>query len=424
MNFLTQNNPPRVLHVVESWQPRTTGYTIRSWALITAQARAAYVEPHVLVTSRQQMYGFNSVTQPPLLNGRLHLAEVSPRERSLRRAYGSYIDRQHLAQTIRHLCETQRIDLIHSHWSSGVGAAAAQVASELGLPLVAEVRFDLAGATMVETVRWPAPGLEALLRRLFERYLRRADAIVAASYSLADLLRRDFPQRASRITVVPNGVNSGLFRPAAKDEALASELGLAGKVVIGSTSNMLRYEGLDRLLHVLPAVQAEVPNLCVLLVGSGTQFERLQSQAQQHKLPVVFSGRVPKEAVPRYLNLMDIFAVPRRAASITQFASPLKVVEAMACGLPVVGSATGDMSTLLADGRGCLTAPDLMDELVSALIALGRDAERRRAMGQQARAWAEQHLSWAETVGIYREVYGGIQPHSASLRPLSPVEAL
>ena len=397
--------PLRVLHVVESWRPKVSGYTTRSWDLVTAQVPAAGIEPYVLVTSRQRSYGVSDVEVPPELEGRVEALSPSPLEQSLRRVRGFFVDGRHLERMIVAACRKHDIGLIHGHWSSGIGVAAARAAQALGLPFVAEVRFDLAGAVMTETVRAPVALLERTLRRRFERHLRHADAVVAASFSLADLLRETFPALAARMTVVPNGADCTTFRPGSKDPALLRQLGLEGQLVIGSTSNMLRYEGLDLLLEALPDVRAQIPDVHVLLVGDGTQQERLRRLATQRDLPVTFTGRVPMADVPRYLHLMDLFAVPRRPAAITRYASPIKVTEAMAAGLPVVGSRVGDVPALLGESRGVLVEPGSVDELARALIDLAGDAQERQAMGQRARRWTEQHLSWHDVASLYETVY-------------------
>ena len=94
---------------------------------------------------------------------------------------------RHVAAITEALAE-HGADAVHVHWGSTLGAAAARAADEAGLPLVAEVRFDLAGAAVAQTGGdLPAPAAaalrraEPLLRRRFERHLERADAVVAAS---------------------------------------------------------------------------------------------------------------------------------------------------------------------------------------------------------------------------------------------------
>ena len=400
------SEPPRVLHVVESWRPRLSGYTTRGWALLEAQAATGIARPSVLVTSRQHTYGVHGADAPEAVGGRILLASPSACERRLRRLRPFYVDGAALQRQIEQAAAAMQAEIVHAHWSSGIGGAAQRAARHLGLPFVAEVRFDLAGAVMTETVRRPVAVVERALRRRFERHLLRAGAVVAASHSLGALLAREMPALRARLSVVPNGVDTERFAPPAPAarEAARERLDLAGKLVVGSTSNMLRYEGLDALLDAAGRLRTQLPDLHVLLVGDGTQREALQAQAEQSGLPVTFTGRVPFAEVPELLGAMDAFAIPRRSATITRYAAPIKAVEAMAVGLPVVGAAVGDLPELLAEGRGLLVPPEAPAALDRALLDLA-DAGRRAAIGRQARHWTETHGTWASAVAPYREAY-------------------
>lgn len=357
------------------------------------------------MSSRQQTYGQDSVTSREGLESRLRAVRPSALESWARRLRPFQVHRQHLEMAILSAVEEMRADLIHVHWSSGIGKAAAAAAKRLGLPLVAEIRFDLAGATMSETVRLPVPPLERALRRHFDGHLDRADAVVAAGDSLAAFLRTERPELASRIFTVPNGVDSQRFQPGPADPGVLAHLGLEGKFVVGSTSNMLRYEGLDLLLRALKAVQLRVPSVQALLVGAGTQFEELQAQARTMGVPVTFTGKVPAAEVPQMLRLFNVFVIPRRDVTITRFAGPIKLVEAMACGLPIVGSRVGDIPMLLADGRGVVVEPDSIPALACALAEVAADAGGLARMGGLARAWAETHLCWSGAAESYLEIY-------------------
>jgi glycosyltransferase involved in cell wall biosynthesis len=399
---------------MESWRPRLAGYTTRGWALLEAQAAAGIAQPSVLVTSRQQTYGAGGVEAPNAVI-QVRQAPTSRRERLLRRVRPFYVDAAALQREVERAAQDFGAEIVHVHWSSGIGWAAARAAARLGLPFVAEVRFDLAGAVMTETVRRPVAMAERALRWRFERHLQRADAVVAASHSLGALLVRERPALRDRLFVVPNGVDAPRFAPSAPEVRAATRerLGLDGKLVVGSTSNMLRYEGLDLLLDAVGRLRDRLPGLHVLLVGDGTQRAELEAQARREGLPVTFTGRVPFDEVPALLGAMDLFAIPRRPATITRYAAPIKAVEAMAAGLPIVGAAVGDVPDLLASGRGRVVPPAAPDRLDAALLALA-DADRRAEMGRAARRWAEVHGTWASAVAPYRDAYARALGHPQS----------
>ena len=292
-------------------------------------------------------------------------------------------------------------DIVHVHWSSGIGRAAALGARLAKRPLVAEVRFDLAGAVVTESLYSKATWLEQALRRRFEAHVTDAAAVVAASHTLAILLERDCRVSRDRLSVVPNGVDLPA-EPAEDPSIVRARLGLNGATVIGTTSNMLRYENLEAILEVA----ARLPSAHALFVGDGPVRRELERRARLSGVAFTFAGRVPPSEVPGYLGAMDIFAVPRRSATITRYASPIKVVEAMAMGRAVVATALGDVPNLLGDGeRGLLVPPGNPAAFVAAVGSLANDPERRSALGMGARAHAVHELSWDGAVQRYSSIY-------------------
>lgn len=385
------------LHVVESWLPVVSGYTTRSAALVAAQVRAR-LDPAVLVTSRQHLYDDGSPAVPAGMEGRVLAATSSAPERARRRVRRWAVDGRALTRAV----ETAATDLgagaVHSHFSSTIGTASARAARRLGVPLVAEVRFDLAGAALSQSGS-AIPGaladrVEGPLRRWFERHLAGADAIVAASTSLGELLEATVPGVRGRVAVIPNGVDVERFAPGPAPDDLRERLGLRDALVVGSTAKMLRYEGLDLLIEAVARLASAHPRLRLILVGDGPEEARLRALAARLRAPVVFTGAVPAHAVADHYRLVDVFAIPRRSVPVTRYAAPLKLLEAMASGLPVVASPVGDVPSLLADGRGTFSPPGDVAGLALLLDALLTDAASRAAMGAAARTWALDAATW------------------------------
>jgi len=397
---------PRVLHVVESWRPLPSGYASRSWWIVTGQRRLGISRPSVLVTSRQSTYG----DAPPAPAAGIVLTALAPSatERRRRPNRPFFVDRVHLREAIVRTARVADARLIHVHWSSAIGCAAADAAQELGIALVAEVRFDLAGAMNAQLFRGRMAPAEAGLRRWFERHLKRADAVTAASEVLAGLLRR----QGLRVTAVPNGVDAD-FLSACDAAAARRTAAPGGRVMLGTTSKMLRYEHLDAFFAVLRAV----PETDATFVGDGPESSRLKALAQAFAPGrVTFTGRVPAEKIPDRLAAMDLFLVPRENETITRFAGPIKVVEAMAAGRCVVGSAVGETVSLLAGGRGVLVPPGNVAPLVHAVQTLAADPDRRGRLGAAARAYARDTLAGDALL----QRYAGVYARAMRGRPVNP----
>ena len=414
---------PRVLHVVESWPPVPSGYASRSRWIVETQARTGIARPAVLVTSRQGVYGADDVVAPPepLEGVPVELAPVTAAERALRGlgvpglSRPFHVDGAALARSVEAAARAHGSELVHVHWASAIGAAAARAARRLGLPLVAELRFDLAGAMLAQSAggragRWVGFA-EPLARRWFDRHLGGAAAIVVASDALGAFVGARLPARAPDVVSVPNGVDAAFIAACDAARAAPGSSGPSGaprgeaRTVVGTTSKMLRYEGLEALV----GAARELPAIDVVFVGDGPERGRLEELARplnaERPGRVRFAGRVPAAEIPTRLAGIDVFAVPRRDLSITRHASPIKVVEAMAAARCTVAAAVGDTRTLLADGCGLLTAPGDGPAFVDALRRAVGDPALRARLGEAARVRAGARYRGDELVGRYRDVY-------------------
>lgn len=409
------SSPLRPLHLVETWLPVATGYTTRSAALIGAQTRSAELAPRVLVSSRQSVQG-NGVVESRFdgvdLEGLIRVVAPSPLEARMRRLRPFAVDAGTLTRQVLAMVDEVGVDLVHTHWSSGIGWAGMSAARSRRLPLVAEVRFDLAGAVTAQTARLKPElartALEEALRRRFERHLKQADAVVAAGPSLAGLLERSMPSLTGRVAVAANGCDPERFSPGPADPDLVRLYGLAGRLVVGTTATMLRYEGLDRLLASAAQLRRSHPDLVVLLIGDGPERRRLQQQAKSLGVDCVFTGHVPPDRVAAHYRLLDVMAIPRRDVAVTRYAGPLKLLEAMASGRACLATAVGDIPALLGQGRGRLVASGSDDQFTQALEALLQDSDARTDMGLRARRHAVEATTWAAAAQVHQEVYAGL----------------
>jgi glycosyltransferase involved in cell wall biosynthesis len=394
--------PPRVLHVFESWSPVVSGYVTRSRQIVAHQERLGVARPTVLVSSRQAMLAPPGDVAPPAT-----LVPPSMAERAIRRLRPYAMDARHLRRAVAEAAAGA--DIVHAHFSSTIGAAAAAGARDAAKPFVAEVRFDLAGA-MTSASRLAPAGAEPLLRAWFERHLGRADAVVAASHSLARLVQR----RAGgvRVHVAANGATPVDPEPEAA-AALRASYGLSGCTVVGAVSNLLAYEGFDRLIAALKGMDG----LALLLVGDGPERAGLERAAGAAGIRAVFPGLRPAAEMPAHIGAIDIFCVPRRDCSVTAFASPLKLAEAMAVGSAIVASGVGDIAHMLREDHGVVVAPDDDAGLGRAIAALAAEPARRDRLRRATRARALAEMKWSDAAEVYRAVYAEVLAGAAARRP-------
>ena len=113
--------------------------------------------------------------------------------------------------------------------------------------------------------------------------------------------------RTGPTTVVPYPTNTARFTPG-KSPLLREQLGLTGKIVVGFMGRLVPEKGLSDLITSL--ISLNNPHIALLFVGAGTEENNLKAQSQNLSGPVVFAGKVSHEDAGKYLQAMDIFALP------------------------------------------------------------------------------------------------------------------
>ncbi len=209
--------------------------------------------------------------------------------------------------------------------------------------------------------------------------------VAISQHMLHEIAARGIP--ASRLHQVPNGVDADRFSPSPPDRPLAEQLGLGSGPVVGFIGSFFNFEGLDCLVRAMPAILSAVPAAKLVLVGTGEAAETIGDLVTKLGLngSVIRTGRVPHDQVLRYYSVMDVMVYPRHSERVTEFVTPLKPLEAMAFGKPVVGSDVGGVRELLGDGTaGVLFKAGDSDDLARAVIPLLSDPARRETMSAAA----------------------------------------
>jgi glycosyltransferase involved in cell wall biosynthesis len=233
-----------------------------------------------------------------------------------------------------------------------------------------------------------------------------ADLVVTLGEAMAaEITGRGVP--ADKVIVVPNGVSGDFLRPLPPGAELRARLGIGpDEFAVGLVSSLVAHEGIGTLLEAVKLLtQAGVPARA-LIVGDGPEREPLRRRAAELGLDAVFTGRVPMAEVRSYHAVLDAFVVPRTADRVCQLVTPLKPVEAMASGLPVVVSATDALTEIVTDGeRGMSFPPGDAAALAQRLRRLHGDEDLRRSLGENARAWVARDRTWDHNAARYRDAY-------------------
>ncbi|WP_322512408.1 glycosyltransferase [Chloroflexus sp.] len=224
---------------------------------------------------------------------------------------------------------------------------------------------------------------------------------------------------AQPCVIVPNGVDVRSFTAptATVRAALATALGLAGGPVIAYAGTIaLHNHPVDLLLAAFEQVAARHATAKLLMIGGGEDLPQLQAYVarQPWHNRVIFTGHVPYPMVRALLALADLSVDPVHDDAVAHARSPLKIVESLALGVPVITGDVGDRAEMLANGAaGIVVRPGDAVALAEAIEELLHDPERRAAMAAVAVGRAQQYdwdrlaEQWAT---IYEVVGKGFQP--------------
>ena len=237
---------------------------------------------------------------------------------------------------------------------------------------------------------------------------QRSDHIVVVTPAFKEHLMRRWRVPAEKISVVENGVETGLFAPASStaNTALRRELGADGKFLVCYIGTMGMAHGLETLLDAAAQLQGQNSNAHFLLVGEGAEKERIKASAQSRGLAnVTFLDQQPREKIPAFISASDACLVLLKKTDVFKTVIPTKMLEFMSCARPVILGVDGQARQIIEEAAaGIVIEPENADALVRAIQQLSADRELATALGQKGREHVLQHFSRGKTAEKYIEV--------------------
>lgn len=250
----------------------------------------------------------------------------------------------------------QPLDLIDAHFGFPEGVGCLEAARRLNVPLFITVRGS-------ETEYLTMPGIAPRLRRA----LLACEGVIAVSHSLCDMLiARGIPE--GKVTVVPNGIDRRLFRPGPRDEACRALAISPDRRYVVSVGKLSSRKNQKLLIDAFARLSRSTDTELVLLGEHNDSYGRsAQELAGRRGLGnrIRFTGPQPPGVVVQWLRAADVFALPTRREGCCN-----AVLEALACGVPVVSTRAGDNARYVHSGvTGFLTETDDPTALADALEA-------------------------------------------------------
>jgi glycosyltransferase involved in cell wall biosynthesis len=296
---------------------------------------------------------------------------------------------------IRRLLRKHRYDVVHVFFSLPTGALL-PLLDLRDIPVVVSLRgSDVPG---YDPHNRPLQLVHRMLAPLTRWIWRRADRVVAVCDSLGQMARRTSPNLS--YSVVPNGVDLTLFHPGAEAAPRAST-----RFRCLAVARLIERKGLGDLIRALALL--ERGRFELEIVGGGPDERVLRDLATRLGVApeVRFLGPLDRSQVARRYREADLFTLPSSAEAFGNV-----FAEALASGLPIVGSTVGGIPDLVEHGsNGLLVNPGDLNALAGAIRYLADDPELRREMAQRNRAKAEASLEWSQVTRRYLSTYDAIQ---------------
>lgn len=279
----------------------------------------------------------------------------------------------------RKLLKPEKYHLCHAFF----GIPCGYLAMKLGLPYIVSLR-----GSDVPFYNRRFYWLDKLVfKRLSKRIWRKAQKVVANSEGLTELALAACP--GQEISVICNGVDLEDFCPCNTNSKRAS-----GKVKLISVGRLIERKGYRYLIEALKNIN----NVELILIGEGNLKGELEELAREHQVQVKFLGNVSHDRIPEHLRMADLLVLPSLNEGMSN-----ALLEAMACGLPVIATDTGGSRELI-KGNGFIIKKGDIPDLTKAIEKFIKNPELLGAMGKISRQLAET-MSWEEVAAAYRSIY-------------------
>jgi len=229
-------------------------------------------------------------------------------------------------------------------------------------------------------------GRGGMIGNALEFILKMADRTTVISSYLANIALKYGAK--GKIEIISNGVDTEKFKNKKTEEKYNKT-----KIII-TTSRLVKKNGVDVLIRAIEEVKKEFPDIKCEIIGGGPEESYLKKLAEETgvKKEIEFLGTIPHEKIPDFLKKADIFARPSRSEGMGN-----SFVEAMATGLPVIGTPVGGITDIIEDGKtGLFMRLNDYKDLSKKILLLLKDKKLKEILIHNGRITAEKKFSWGD----------------------------
>jgi phosphatidylinositol alpha-1,6-mannosyltransferase len=270
----------------------------------------------------------------------------------------------------------------------------------LGLPYVCYMHGeDLSCASASRELSW-------MLRRV----LMGAEKLIANSENTKSIVCKGWQIPPERVCMLHPGMDAQRFVPAAWDLEARRELGWDARPVVLTVGRLQRRKGQDMMIRALAHIRKTIPDVLYAIVGDGEELPVLRELVAREGLDahVQFLGEIDDARLIRCYQQCSLFVLPNRQDGQDIEGFGMVLVEAQACGKPVVaGTSGGTAETMSIPETGYVVPCEQPDQLAALVAELLSDRSRLERMGKAARPWVVEHFDWGQLVLQAKSLFAG-----------------
>jgi glycosyltransferase involved in cell wall biosynthesis len=291
-----------------------------------------------------------------------------------------------------------------------VGLSGWWAARVKGVPLVLEVRDLWPESLAAVGVGSANSALHRGLGRIAGFLYRKAAHIVVVTPAFREHLGRHWKVPLAKISVVQNGVETGLFSPRNSDPEVRRWLNVEDRFVVSFIGTLGLAHGLETVIAAAERLGSVAPDVMLMLLGEGADRERIVRMAAAKNLKnVCFVPQQPRERIPAYISASDACLVVLRKSEVFETVIPTKMLEFMSCGRPVILGVGGQAKEVLErSGGGICIEPGNVAALCDAIMRLHQQPELCQSLGRNGRRYIVENLSRERTGAEYLETLRGL----------------
>ena len=269
-------------------------------------------------------------------------------------------------------------------------------------PLIALLSRIMGALLFIELNGDALQGETGMLRRSWIRMTQRlnfslAKRVVTVTEGLRQTIIQKYELNGRRVVTLPNGADTELFFPRDKAQCRRTLDLPEDAPIVGFVGTFYNYQGIDILIRAAPAILGVFPKTLFLMVGDGVERKRWEAMTKEQGVGAafLFTGQVPYERVPLYINAFDVAVTPFR--SFRGETSPLKLMDCWACATAVVSADIPSLQSFkTGEAIAMFVTPDDPQALKDGIVALLSDRGRLERLGQAGLHYVLDGRTWKD----------------------------